>query len=232
MAIATLQQSDELQCEEGETAYAFDCNVMEMEPYAGPEGTDWCRFSCGQDSAAFEWRTGVDRLRDAARKVVAGDWTLKQARKDDGVDSWLDRSLEWDEDAAASGGPVSEDEAGIGLLRAVVGGALDPGDSYGDRAFYPWDWDFHFSDAAHALPLPPWARLEVGMGGGPGSGYDVWYLVLSKGKTLNDLKVWLESRATKTVGKKKAGKKPVAKKKPAPKRKPAAKKKPRRRKSR
>jgi hypothetical protein len=210
MAKATLQRSEDFRCEEGETAFAFDCDVMERPPYAGPKGTEWSRFECDEDGAVFEWRTGIDRLRDAARRVIDGDWTLKQARKDRVVDGWFERCFEWDEDAAASGGPATEDEAGVELLRAVVRGEIDPADSQDDYAIYPWDWDFHFSDAAHALPLPPWARLEVGMGGGPGSGYDIWYLVLSRGKGLRDLKAWLETRPARKAAKKKVGKKKVA----------------------
>lgn len=61
--------------------------------------------------------------------------------------------------------------------------------------YYREDDDACASDAAYALDLPRWAKRESWSAGGPGSGYEAMAIVLAKGKTLEDLAKWLESRS-------------------------------------
>ena len=140
-------------------------------------------------TAAFAWRSGADRVLELADEVTGGASTVAEVLRYADVGEWLERISEYCYEGSAE--PLEDEAWCLAVLTDVAAGRIDPRDSDGPYAFYRREDDRHFEDAARALPLPPWAEIEVGFGGGVGSGYDAQYLVLAKGKRLEDLAGWL-----------------------------------------
>ena len=196
MAFATLRRDGEFR---GRPAF-----VIRTEPwgtggsYSGPPNRDWSSFSAsGEDSASYEWRTGVDKLLEAAHEFVAGRRTLSEVLNDSQVSWWLEHNLEsllaGLTDDEEHGAPT-EEQVMERLLRSVADGAIDPDTYDGKHAYYFFEWDNFTADAARALELPPWAEQVSREGGGPGTGYLAQYVTLKPGKSLLDLEEWLGKR--------------------------------------
>jgi hypothetical protein len=165
-------------------------------PFSGPPERNWDGFSASEDTASYSWRGGPDILADLAAGVVEGRVTLAQAASNERVSWWFDYivgnrphelGLDEDEDARA----LSSEEICRRLLDAIRAGSIDIDTYDGKSSYYFFEWTNYVYDAAHALELPEWAHREDVDGGGPGSSYEGWRIVLVPGKTLEDLQSWL-----------------------------------------
>lgn len=212
MANATLFEDGRLDEEElqGRRAFRIDTDPWSAGPFGGPPGRDWDAFSAtGEHEASFEWRTAIDKVRDAIRAVLAsGDvvdaweradiesWQIVETVEDSVEDALLDLDAE-----SAAGDEGEERERHARALRAVleplVDGTHDLAATDGPYAVYELENDTHFHDAIAALELPEWAERWPVDDGGVGSGFTAWYLVLDAGRTLGDLEAWLDARRGK-----------------------------------
>lgn len=189
MAIATLELGCAgVEVNDDECAYAVRTELFEPLPYSGPAGTNVCRFDA--KAGSYEWRTLSDHLRDLAQAFVAGDVTEREALAGH-LGDWLTLTVE----RLAEREDGSELELVARVLRGIADDSIDTTDSDGPFRAYDLDDDVAMRDAANALPLPPWARLESCSDGGPGSGYEQPCLILSEHKQLEDYQAWLEALA-------------------------------------
>lgn len=193
MATTTLTLSELFSFDDG-TCYEVRCEPWGADPFSGPKDRDWARFQVSEDMATYEWRSGVDLLRAAASDFRAERRTAAEIGADPGLKWWFEQMVDtWLDgiDADEREEEPSYAEIVAEILMGIEHGSLDIDAYDGPSAYHYFEWDNFFSDAAHALELPPWATLETGFGGGPGSGYDQPCIVLAKGRTLAELEGWL-----------------------------------------
>lgn len=195
MATARLERAEE--DVDGQATYEVRSEPWNAEPFAGPKGRDWDTFQRSGDSASYEWRTGADRLRAAASGFSAGKRSVTEIMTEGSLASWLrekaNRYVDSLEESEREG--LAEEQAIERLLTMIANGALNLDEYDGSYSFYNFESDQHLAEAADALDLPRWARLDATSEGGPGSGYDQPCIVLGRGKTLKDLEKWLAKRA-------------------------------------
>ena len=178
---------------EGGTAYEVDTYPFNQRPFTGPGDRNWASFTLVRGQGArYEWRTGADAVREAARKVVAATWTLSRAMREPFVAGWLDRH----------GGDfistLRDDEPGLADLPAgqlALTMLLEEGQHLTNKAgplgYYSEEDDQYLRDAAECLDLPRWARVRLADSGGPGTGFTAASIWVKAGKTLEDLGMWL-----------------------------------------
>lgn len=172
---------------------------MKAPPFAGPDDRNWTTLEVlGDHEATSEWRTGADNVRRAAQRLAAGVWSIEQVLRDADVTAWVNRN------AAEFIDAFKDEEAGLADLSDADFTAkmlLRVGQDLTKEAvplgYYREDDDACASDAAYALDLPRWAKRQSWSAGGPGAGYDATAIVLAKGKTLEDLENWLQSRSAR-----------------------------------
>ncbi len=177
----------------GGTAWTVDVE-FDGTAFAGPADRDWDAFRLDLGDPEYRWRTGADKVRECARRVASGEWSVDRALREEAVQEWLDAVgsdlfellEEHSSDEATNG-----DDGGR-LLVELGPSVSDVGD--GPLSYYPEDCDSYLRDAAWALDLPPWARVWLHDAGGVGSGYTAAEIVLAEGKGLQDLAAWLADR--------------------------------------
>lgn len=188
----------ELRHVEGTTETGLKFEVF-SEPwgtsYTGPSDRNWDDFTAGEDSASYTWRGGPDILGDYANGVVEGSVTIAQVAKDERVSWWFQYILD---NCAGQVGLDDEDTSQLssedicrGILDSIRSGESDIDTYDGKCSYYFFEWDNYIGDAIVALELPEWAKRESFDGGGPGSSYSGWLVMLEPGKTLEDLETWL-----------------------------------------
>lgn len=145
----------------------------------------------GAGSATYEWKTGIDELRELARAVISrrSRSALRSMSKrcrhflDNHVEQYLEYSAQ---DPEAFPERTEQQIVRETLMRIASGGAeLEEAD--GPDAVYLYDDDKFLADARDALPFPPWARPASVGEGGPGSGYDQAAVIIDKPQTLEEL---------------------------------------------
>jgi hypothetical protein len=184
----------------GATIYEVDTWPFEDRRFHGPDTRDWADFVLTADGAEFEWRTGADKVREAAEKVVAGTWTVQHAKQQEpAVADWLERRgrVHWDllkDEDPGLADPTSREEVEELERRVLVCVGLYLDNESGGLGYYEEDDDSYLDDAARALDLPSWAHVANTEEGGPGSGYMAAAIVLTDGRDLEDLAEWLAAQ--------------------------------------
>ena len=180
-----------MEFEGGETAFEVRCEPYDTRPFRGVSGRTWARFRLlGDYEATFEWKTGADHVRALCRKVKARRIPRRVALVDDVLAEYLERRIEAARHSDDKREPdVIMDET----IYEVATGIIKVAGFDTNGCYYDCEGDAHLSDAAAALPLPPWGRVQMSSGGGPGSGYDQPLVVLAPERTLRDLAKWLRT---------------------------------------
>lgn len=217
MAEATLEAHDIDDLEPDESGFYVRTDPFMTGAYDGPVGSKMCCFKLlDESSASFEWKTLSDELQEVGKAVMAGAPDAEGAASC-AARVWLDERVAM---AVADMGDEGEEVGDTSLVKRTIFAGLANGSidtTIGDESMsaYHFESDVFLEDAAKALPLPPWARIESVGEGGPGSGYSQPALVLAKGHCLGDYARWLEARslpqrraqpAARTAGKKRAPK--------------------------
>ena len=198
MAEATLVLEEE---RDGRLVFRVEADPFGAPPFAGPPGRTWDAFVVhGPGAATYQWRTGADRERDRAKRLVRRGLLEDEVhgafrgseylqRLDEYVEEWAEEDEE----------PALEDELARYryVLEGLASGAFDPAESDSTWSYYDFEDDTHLGDAAEALERPPGVEIDERDDGGPGSGYTARMLVLAPGQTLADYAAWLAARPVK-----------------------------------
>lgn len=182
---------------EGGTAYEVDTYPFGQRPFTGPEDRGWASFKLVRGQGArYEWRTGADGVRAAARKVAAATWTLRRAMKEPCVGEWLGHRRE---DFICARQDDDPGVADLGMDQLALKMLLEKGQHLTNRAgplgYYDEEDDRHLRDAAYRLDLPRWASVRLSDDGGPGTGFTAVSILLNDGHGLDELATWLAQRA-------------------------------------
>jgi hypothetical protein len=172
--------------------YRVEANPFDAEPYRGPADRDWDDFDFSEDGGSFAYRSAPDRIREIAQAVVARKRRLAKALEDPVFGLWYGK-LEDKYDMT-----VRDDRDTVReILADIAAGKISAADQEKPWSYYLFESEEFLHEPLELLPLPPWAKHEYVMDGGPGSGFDAAFLVLDPGKTLADLAAWLEEQGRK-----------------------------------
>jgi hypothetical protein len=184
---------------EGGTAYEVDTYPFDQRPFMSADGRRWAAFKVERGGGArYEWQTGADAVREAARKLTSGALTLARAMKDPFVVEWVGRRREAFIEAIQDDEPGVVDLVPAQLARRML---LERGQRLTNRAgpfsyYDEEDPERYLRDAASNLDLPPWARVRLSDDGGPGTGFTAVSIWLDTGHGLDDLATWLSELTT------------------------------------
>lgn len=204
MASATLQLEYE---EDSRLVFRIEGSPFNAPPFAGPPSRDWDEFVVESPSeATYEWRTGADRVRDLATRLVREGLCEEEVQGAFARSYYLREQDEKLEDSMSIPpvydygiDPENELARQRLILKNIASGVIEPAAFDGFDSYYQFESDSYLHDAAHALELPPGARIVAHDDGGPGSGYTAQFLELAPGMTLSDYAAWLASRHLKEV---------------------------------
>jgi len=184
---------------DGGTAYEVDTYPFDQRPFMSADGRRWAAFKVERGGGArYQWQTGADAVREAARKVAAGSWTVARAMRDPSVVEWVGRRREAFIEAVQDDEPGVVDLVPARLARRML---LERGQRLTNRAgpFSYYDEEepeYYLRDAAQALDLPRWAFVRLSDDGGPGTGFTAVSILLDTGHGLDDLATWLSKWTT------------------------------------
>ncbi len=178
---------------DGGTAYEVDTYPFNQRKFTGTDDRAWALFKLVRGQGArYEWRTGADAVRQAARKVTAGACTLGQAMKEPCVGDWVARRRGDFISALQDDEPWLADlPAGLLALKMLLEEGQHLTNKAGPLSYYSEEDDQYLRDAAESLDLPRWARVSLTDSGGPGTGFTAASIWVKAGKTLEDLGIWL-----------------------------------------
>lgn len=204
MASAMLELEEE---RNGQLVFRVGADPFDAPPFAGPAGRNWDAFVVHDAShAEFQWRTGADRERDRAKRLVRlgllddeVEGAFRRADYLQRVDEQLREWAEDDPDHAFDFDPDDDEARHRSILRDLALGFIQPEQYDGIHSFYGCEDDTHLGHAAEALELPEGGEVEEEDDGGPGSGYTACFIVLPPGMTLADYAAWLAARPVRTV---------------------------------